>query len=177
VYTRGLDVFVDDSSVAKMTVVAVYLFTFHAYRSWLPARPQGYVRRGKGIQAPDKKMAELYERDAKHPAMRFDARMRETLIISTRAICQSKGWRLHQVRATTTHVHALVSWRHFAEWKSVSNTLKRCLGAELSKSLDRRGPWFSRSSSRKRVCDERHFEYLMDDYLPKHGGAFWSERS
>ncbi len=89
-HTRGLDMFVDKSSAAKMTVVAVYLFTFHAYRSWLPDRPQGYVRRGKGIQGPDKKMAELYERDAKHPAMRFNTRMQETLVISTRAICQSK---------------------------------------------------------------------------------------
>ena len=115
-----------------MTAVAVYLFTFHAYRSWLPDRPQGYVRRGKGVQTPDTKMAELYERDAKHPAMRFDAQMQDSLVTTTCSICAKHSWRLHQVRATTTHVHALVSWREFVEWKSISNTLKRCLGGELS---------------------------------------------
>lgn len=160
-----------------MVFVAVYLFTFHAYRSWLPDRPQGYVRRGKGVQAPDKKMAELYKRDAKHPAMRFDAQMQDSLVTTTRSICTKNGWRLHQVRATTTHVHALVSWPEFVEWKSISNTLKRHLGAQLSKSLDGRGPWFSRSSSRKHVCDQRHLEYLMEEYLPKHGGDCWCERS
>ena len=175
--TRGLGVRVEDSPAGNIAIMAVYVLTFHAYRSWLPDRPQGYVRRGKGIQAPDKKMAELYKRDAKHPAMRFDAQMQEILVTTTRSICAKRAWRLHQGRTTTTHVHALVSWREFVEWKSVSNTLKRCLGAELRKSLDRRGPWFSRSSSRKRVRDERHFEYLMDEYLPKHGGACWCERS
>ena len=31
----------------------VYLFTFHAYGSWLPDNPRGYVRRKEGIQPQD----------------------------------------------------------------------------------------------------------------------------
>ena len=77
-------------SAGTIAIVAVYLFTFHAYRSWLPDRPQGYVRRGKGIQGPDTKMAELYKRDAKHPAMRFDAQMQDILVTTTRSICAKK---------------------------------------------------------------------------------------
>ncbi len=157
--------------------VAVYLFTFHAYRSWLPNRPQGYVRRGVGILPPDPKMRAHYDRDAKHRPVQFDRTMQETMVQATFQICEQKHWRLHQVRATPTHLHALVSWRGFIEWKQVSNTLKRRLGAALSKAINCAGPWFSRGSSRKQVRDRGHFDYLMDEYLPKHGGFCRDEHS
>jgi hypothetical protein len=38
-----------------------YLFTYHAYLSWMPDRPQGYVRRKKGIFPPDEEKAEAYK--------------------------------------------------------------------------------------------------------------------
>jgi hypothetical protein len=31
----------------------VYLFTYHAYRSWMPDRPEGFVQEGRGIEAPN----------------------------------------------------------------------------------------------------------------------------
>jgi hypothetical protein len=73
------------------------------------------------------------------------------------------------------HLHALVGWRAYVDWKDVSDGLKRRLGAALSKALDRKGPWFSRGASRKRVCDRTHFNDLMHEYLPRHVGAYWRE--
>ncbi len=155
--------------------MAVYLFTFHAYRSWSPDRPQGYVRRGQGILAPDRHMAELYDRDASHPPVSFDRNMQDVLVKATCEICGRNGWRLHQVRATPTHLHVLASWRVYAKWTQVSNRIKRGLGLALSQTLNRKGPWFSRGDSRKRVRDHQHFVYLMKEYLPKHNGALWCE--
>ncbi len=103
--------------------------------------------------------------------------MQDVLVKATCEICGRNGWHLHQVRATPTHVHVFMSWREYVEWQQVSNTLKRRLGAELSKALDTKGPWFSRGSSHKRVRDRQHFVYLRDEYLPKHTGTFWREHS
>jgi hypothetical protein len=157
--------------------MAVYLFTFHAYGSWMPDRPQGYVRDGEGVLPSDSKMAEWYRRDAAHKLIHFDASMRPILVDATRYICKTKGWRLHRVQVVSSHLHALVSWREFEDWKNVRNTLKRCLGIELSKALNHSGPWFSRNGSRKRIRDQGHFDYLMAKYLPRHGGAFWQEQT
>jgi hypothetical protein len=48
-----------------------YLFTYHAFGSWMPDRRQGYVRRGKGIQPADPKMAERYRQNSRHDEVRF----------------------------------------------------------------------------------------------------------
>lgn len=155
--------------------MAVYLFTFHAYRSWNADRPQGYVRRGEGVLAADPQRAEQYDRHARHPPMVFDAEAQGVLVASVRAICNANGWRLHRAVANPTHVHLLVSWEGYVEWADVSRRLKRGLGLALSKAIERHGPWFSRGGSRKRVTDRKHFDYLMDHYLPRHKGLVWRE--
>ncbi len=155
--------------------MAVYLFTFHAYRSWNADKPQGYVTKGGGVLPPDKERAEQYNRNAKHPPITFDAAAQRVLVDAVRETSNANGWRLHQINATTTHIHILVSWGGFFEWAEVSRTLKRKLGAALSSTLDRPGPWFSRGGSRKRVNDRKHFDHLMNRYLPGHRGASWRE--
>lgn len=153
--------------------MAVYLFTFHTYRSWNADRPQGYVRKGEGILPPDPKQAEQYDRAAKHPPVFFDHLAQRTLIDETRKVCDEKSWRLHQVATDRTHIHILISWTGFIEWAEVSRTLKRRLGSMLSKVFDRPGPWFSRGGSRKQVSERKHYDYLMSTYLPRHHGALW----
>jgi REP element-mobilizing transposase RayT len=155
--------------------MAVYLFTYHAFGTWMPDRSQGFVQKGKGLLPPDEKLAERYRRLARHETVQFDPLMRQTLVDASRQICDTKDWRLHRVEVIASHIHLLVSWRQFIEWKSVSNTFKRCLGIELSKALNRKGPWFSRGCSRKRVRDRKHFNHLMQNYLPNHHGTFWQE--
>ena len=154
--------------------MAVYMFTFHAYRSWMPDRAQGYVRKGEVLPTNEEE-AQRYARRARNPQITFDRTIQETLVKNARIVCDENKWRLHQARATPTHMHVLVSWQGFFEWKEISNKLKRRLGSGLSKALGRKGPWFSRGSSRKQVRDRGHFDYLMNEYLPKHGCTFWRE--
>jgi REP element-mobilizing transposase RayT len=163
-----------DDTCFKGASVAVYHLTFHAYLSWLPDRPRGYVRDGE-ILPPDEQMAAWYRRDARGEAVTFCDHMQATIVRAVRQTCDTFGWRLHQARAIPTHVHTIVSWREFVSYREVGKKLKQQMGRSLSLLLDRPGPWFVRGFSHKRVTRREHFDYLMLEYLPKHGGAFWRE--
>ncbi len=157
--------------------VPVYLLTFHAYRSWRPDHPKGYVRQGEGILPPDTEMATQYDRNATRPQVTFDNNLQEILVEGTRDICERRDWRLHYVATEPTHMHALISWTDGElDWKFVHDTLKRLLGMMLAQQTQTKGrKWFVRKGSRKRVRDQAHYEYLMNEYLPKHRGRRWSE--
>ncbi|MFB3139483.1 MAG: hypothetical protein ACE10B_09710 [Phycisphaerales bacterium] len=157
----------------------VYLLTLHAYRSWRPDHPKGYVRQGEGILPPDAEMAAQYDRNATHRQVTFDKELQQILVEGTCDICDRRDWRLHYVATEPTHIHALVSWLDDTlDWKFVHDTLKRLLGMMLAQHTRTKGrKWFVRKGSRKRVRDCGHFEYLMNEYLPKHSGRRWSERA
>ena len=155
--------------------MAAYLFTFHAYRSWMPDRRRGYVKRGEGILPTDRAMAEFYHRDARHEAVAFTPEVQAVLVAAARALCTQKEWRLHQVMTDRTHVHTLLSWRAFLDWRSVRRTLKYRYTSALNEARGAGGPWFSELGSRKRVCDRGHYDFLMDEYLPRHDGVHWRE--
>src|SRR5262249_30683238 len=138
-------------------MMAVYLFTYHAHGSWLPDRKHGFVVKGKGVQPPNRNLARIYRARTKQKPGACELSIHTELVRAARNICTDKGWRLHQVQVNSSHIHLLVSWREFIDWKRVSNSLKRGLGIEVSKALNRKGPWFSRGSSRKRVREKRHF--------------------
>ncbi len=159
--------------------VPVYLLTLHAYRSWRPDHPRGYVRQGEGILPPDPKMAKRYDRQARWPKVILDDRLQRILVEGTRDICGHRDWQLHCVVTEPTHMHALISWTDDElDWKFAHDTLKRLLGMMLAQYTRTKGrKWFVRKGSRKRVRDRGHFEYLMNEYLPKHGGRQWSERA
>ena len=42
----------------------VYLFTYHAYQSWMPDRARGFVQKGRGIQPPNEALAAAYRQAA-----------------------------------------------------------------------------------------------------------------
>lgn len=156
--------------------MTVYLFTYHAYRSWMPDRPQGYVVKGKGIQPQDHEMARVYEERAAYDAVMFDEELGWTIIDAVDKIVRENELLLYEAVAVATHVHILVGWREFIPWKTVSNRFKRGIGLEMSRFQNRPGPWFSRGRSRKRVEDRRHFDYLINVYLPPHGDIRWTLR-
>jgi REP element-mobilizing transposase RayT len=147
----------------------VYHFTFHAYRSWMPDRPEGYVRRHEGLLPSEPEMARRYERQSRCTEISFSDGDAAALISAAEAICTERDWLLYEMAVTSSHVHLLVGWRSEERVDTVSNTLKRRLGAALSKRADRPGPWFSRGGSRRPVRNESHFEYLLREYLPSHG--------
>ena len=166
-----------------------YLFTFHAYRSWMPDRPQGYVRRGKGPLPPDEEQARWYEQHAAQPPVLFDEHVQRTLIDAAREAALHQEFRVHCVATEPTHVHVLVSWKDDRTWQRMRTNVKQSLTRTLNRTLepraglpaameskrDRCRKWFSGGASRKRVRDRGHFEYLIDEYLPSHRGAFWRE--
>jgi hypothetical protein len=163
----------------RLRRVAVYLLTFHAYRSWRPDNPRGYVKRGQGVQKPDAEVAKRYDQRAKHSPVRFGEAEQGAIIDAAIVFAGEQDYRLHYIYAGTTHVHALLSWRQFTEWNDVRVALKRRLGKALSETMDRPGPWFSRGGqdSRRRIEDRAHFDHLMQRYLPKreHRGWHWRE--
>jgi len=159
----------------------VYLFTFHAYRSWTPADPRGYVRHGEEkIRPTNQQMAKWYDRDAKQEPVVWSATDQGILIAAAREMSQHKAYRLHAIVANPSHVHVLASWGgQETQWSHVAHTFKRILGMKLSKAHATTGRrWFSRGGSRKRVRDREHFDHLVSSYLPKHrlqGAQCWFE--
>jgi REP element-mobilizing transposase RayT len=155
----------------------VYLITLHAYRSWRPDHPRGFVQRGKGIQPPNPELARAYDENAKHPPVVFDAAIQRLLIWGGKDICDRRGWRLHGAATEPTHVHYLVSWKEVQlTWREVRKRIKNVLSLMLGKFKGRKGGhWFVEDGSRKRVKDRAHFDYLVNEYLPKHRGLRWFE--
>ncbi len=151
-----------------------YLFTYHAHGSWMPDNPRGYVRRGAGILAPDKVMAARYRGKLAEGAVSFDARVQHRLIEEALVAAAHQQLRCHFLATESTHLHALVSWRIDRDWQTVRAKLRESLTRRLNRELEKRA-WFSKSPSRKRVTDRRHFDYLMEVYLPRHSGLKWSE--
>jgi hypothetical protein len=153
----------------------VYLFTFHAYLSWLPDRRQGYVRRKEGILPTDKKLADQYKKNAKHEEVEFTRIIQEALVAEVLIACKHQNLKLYAVTTEPTHVHPLVGWRDTRPWLKVRTALKTSLSLRLKKlTITAQSHLaFSRTGSRKRVTDEKHFDYLMTRYLPAHTGANW----
>ncbi|MCH7848735.1 MAG: hypothetical protein IIB53_10280 [Planctomycetes bacterium] len=153
-----------------------YLFTFHAYRSWNPDNPRGFVQRGKGIQPPNHNLARAYDAVAGAAPMIFRREHQRVLIWVGYDVCARRGWRLHFTATEPTHVHYLVSWRGSEPWDQVSTRIKNIASLMLGRKLQRRqNKWFSKSGSRKRVRDRGHFLYLMNEYMPRHSGLKWRE--
>lgn len=142
----------------------VYLFTYHAYRSWSPDNRRGFVQESQGIQPPNECLAAAYRRAASHPPVEFDCLTQIQLIAKTHAICAGDAHRLHGAATEPTHIHVLVSWKnHSLAFNKVRGRIRNLLSLHLSRSAGVTGrPWFSGGSSRKRIKDHKHFKHLMN---------------
>ena len=155
----------------------VYLFTYHAYGTWYPDRPQGFVQEGKGIQPANTKLAVAYKDAAKHPPFQFNPSIQRALIEKLHHIAKTERLVIYAASADPTHLHVLVGWNDEREYAKVRGRIKNLLALHLSRLSGKTGrPWFVKQSSRKRVKDEAHFEYLLNTYLPKHLGLQWYRR-
>jgi hypothetical protein len=155
----------------------VYLFTYHAYRSWMPDRPRGFVQKGRGIQPKNDASAEEYREAAKDEPFEFDVTTQVQLIGKSLAVCCEEKWRLHGASTESTHLHLLVSWHDEASKSSkVRGRIKNLVSLELARRADVTGrPWLAGDASRRPVRDEGHFRHLMAEYLPNHSGVQWYE--
>jgi len=152
-----------------------YLFTFYAYRSWMPDRPRGFVKRGRGVLASDCKLAARYADRAAEAPVRFTGKIQQWLVDECQVACRRQLLRLHCIASDSTHLHVLVSWRAFRPSTNVRSSLKSSLTRRLNCDASRR-TWFSNGASRNRVRDRRHLSYLLNEYLPAHRGWKWDER-
>ena len=161
--------------------MGVYLFTYHAYRSWMPDKGRGFVQRGRGIMPADEGMAEGYRRRANYEQIRFTDEDCRMMLAEAQRVCgtparKQTGWRLPICVAVFNHVHLLVSWRGFVSAKRARALLHRALTVVLRDAwgeADGR-PILARGGSMKQVRDRPHFDHLLTTYLPghrKYGGA------
>ncbi len=151
-----------------------YLFTFHAYGTWLPDRKRGYVRRdGQGIHEQNLELADKYKEQMTQDVVRFDRALQTRIIESLQETTSFQGLRLHGVATDTSHVHMLISWKDDRKWDSIRRSLKHALTTHLNHI--KKQQWFTRAGSRKQVKDQEHFDYLMLRYLRSHKGVQWFE--
>ena len=154
----------------------VYLFTYHAYRTWNADNSRGFVKWKEGVQEPDVELARAYDKHAKDPRVLFDESKQSALLWIIHDCCCRRQWRLHFVASESSHIHLLMSWRDRSQWKDVSTRVKDLASRALGQISGEQGrKWFVRRSSRKRVKNRKHFDYLVTNYLPSHRGLKWKE--
>jgi REP element-mobilizing transposase RayT len=156
----------------------VYLFTFHAYRSWMPDRRRGYVRRKKGVLPPDEEMAEEYRERATDKATVLTAEIQRALLEELQKACGFQRLRLHGGSTEPSHIHAVRSWNDDRTTMRVRSDIKRSLSMRLTQlSAEDHHLYLSGGASQKRVRDREHLDHLLKTYLPKHRGVAWYEKS
>ena len=153
-----------------------YLFTFHAYASWMPDRRRGYVVRKQGILPQNENRAKVYRQRARERQAVFDETIQRAMLEEFPIACEKQRLRGHFMATESTHVHLLVSWPDERDWSIIRSGLKQSLTRHLRRTIAKR-TWFSDGASRKRVLDREHFGYLAGEYLPSHRGWKWREGS
>ncbi len=151
-----------------------YLFTYHAYGSWLPDHDKGFVLRKKGIQSTDIALAKTYRQRMQETEVTLSETHQQAAIEAIRNATKHIACRLYIVVTDPTHIHMLTSWRDEKTWQQKRNSYKRAITIALKTEYEKR-TWLSEGSSRKQIKDREHFEYLITQYLPKHCGWKWSE--
>lgn len=172
----------------------VYLFTWHAYGTWMPGRDRGYVHRQRGLLLRDPIMDIAYRRKMVFPPRRFERRHQQAVIDAAREAAAHQCLTLHVAATDPSHLHLLISWRDRRTWQQVRPKLKESLTRALNEAFpcdlqppyrplptaapqkrqtQRRWAWFAAKGSRKRVKNHAHFIHLATHYLPSHLGLKW----
>ena len=151
-----------------------FLFTFHAYRSWMPDHPRGYTKRGVGYLAPDPTMQRAYERCATYLPTIFDHSLQRELVRHVLTIPNHIAVDIFAVATETSHIHILCGWSIDRSWESIRDSIKRSISIKLKQLATAEKPLFlSAGASRKQVLNQEHFDHLIHQYLPNHSGSAW----
>ena len=153
----------------------VYLFTYHAYGTWLPDKPKGYVRRREGVLPSDADQADKYRAQMKYETVSFDEKIQRLLIEAALSTASFLDIEIRLVATETTHLHVLLQWRHTRPWEKLRSSIKIKLSKRLKEELGER-PWLSEGASRKQVKRDEHLQHLENQYLPDHRGWKWCRR-
>jgi len=150
-----------------------YLFTYHAYASWFPDRRQGYVKRKQGILESDPEEAALYRKLMTEKPVEFDDKIQKAIITSLLDSREKQAFEVYSIATEASHAHVLLGWRDGRPWLRMRSTVKGSISRSLNQKLHKR-TWLAEGGSRKRVTDQKHFDYLKGKYLPNHRGWKWS---
>ena len=158
-----------------MTMLAMpcYLFTYHAYGSWMPDRKRRYTKREQRYLPQDREMAEHYRRNMKREPVTFDDELQQLIIDEIVTASRFQRFVLRGIGTDPTHAHALVTWIEKRTWAQLRNGIRSSITRRLNKLRGKRN-WFVDSASRKRVRNRKHYDYLVNTYLPDHPGWKWS---
>lgn len=72
----------------------------------------------------------------------------------------------------TSHIHPLVRWTDPPRPEQVRERLKQTLSRTLNEQVRRRA-WFVRNGWCEPVTEEKHMDWLREEYLPDHRGWCW----
>jgi REP element-mobilizing transposase RayT len=120
----------------------VYLFTYHAYGTWLPNKPKGYVRRKEGVLPANSDKSDTYRRQMKYPIVKFDESMQRLLIETTHSTASFLDVEFRLIATDPTHLHVLVQCQHERGWEAIRASIKTKLSLVLKEQLGDR-PWLS----------------------------------
>jgi hypothetical protein len=140
----------------------------------MPDHERGYVHRDRGLSPQDKRMGRIYRRNLLQTAVSFDAAIQREIIGAVLEAGEQQGLRCYGIATETTHAHVLVSWKTDRKWEVARKQIRRNATLRLNERFGRKN-WFSKSPSRKRVADRKHFDHLMKVYFPGHSGWKWIE--
>ncbi|MEO0476784.1 MAG: hypothetical protein AAF085_12580 [Planctomycetota bacterium] len=149
----------------------VYHFTFHAYGTWLPDRPEGSYVYHRGWQPPGHARAETYRSQMTEQAARFD-NAHQQLILDTLIKGQIlQDYELYVMSSDESHIHAVIAWGDEREPVRVRAQVKSSMTRVLNRRFGKR-KWFVRSAGQTPIEDDEHLDRLAHEYLPKHTGLY-----
>ncbi|XAM00025.1 hypothetical protein OT109_01295 [Phycisphaeraceae bacterium D3-23] len=154
----------------------VYLFTFHAYGSWMPDHQRGYTHRQGGVRVADSEMAAQYRARQKQTVIAFEENHQLAVIDELQAAAQHQRFILYAIATDPTHIHVLCGWEDARGWAKLRNGIRESITRMLNRAYTRRR-WLAENASRKRVKEEEHFDHLRANYLPGHRGLKWDPKS
>jgi hypothetical protein len=136
-------------------------------------RTRGCVKRNQGILASDVAMSSLYRLAMTDDVVNFGSEIQLAVIDAVLESHEKQRFQCYYIATEDTHAHILIGWRDERLWRTLRAILKSSLSRALNKSFRRR-EWFAEGTSRKRLKNRTHFDYLISKYLPKHKGWKWS---
>lgn len=158
--------------LAYVELMPAYHFTLHAYGTWLPNKPKGYVHRKQGIQPRDDALARCYRANQKQTTIHFTLDQQHEIAATLRVAGKHLDAIIHCIAIEPTHIHVVISWRHVRDAVSMRSSIKSAISRMLNERFGRR-TWLCKGASRKQIKDHDHFCFLIRRYLPCHRGLFW----
>jgi len=150
----------------------VYHYTFHAFGTWMPDRPQGFNKHGKSRQAPSLALAK-HHRKLMHQPPTLLTNPAQQHALQTLIHSQTlQRFELYAVAADGSHLHVIAAWRDERNAIHLRAQIKSSLTRALNNRFGKR-QWFVAKAGQTPVNDEEHLHHLVHEYLPKHSGIYW----